>query len=257
MPPRGLAGRAILALCAALGPGLTGGAHAAPLTIFAAASLQGSLDEAVRAYERATSQPVRVAYGASSALARQIEAGAPAHLFISADTAWMAYVRDKGKLRGEPVMLLGNDLVLVAPAGHVPALRIVPGFALARALGDGRLAIADPAFVPAGKYARASLEALGAWQEVARKLAPAQDVRAALALVARGEAPLGIVYATDAAAQKAVAVVDTFPASTHPPIVYPLGVVRDAPPAAESLATFLASAPARDIWRRYGFRVPP
>jgi molybdate transport system substrate-binding protein len=124
------------------------------------------------------------------------------------------------------------------------------------ALGDGRLALADPAFVPAGRYARASLEALGVWRDVSQRLAPAQDVRAALALVARGEAPLGIVYATDAAAEPRVVVVDTFPASTHPPIVYPLGVLREAPPAADRFAAFLASAPARAIWRRHGFREP-
>ena len=152
--------------------------------------------------------------------------------------------------------LLTNALVLIAPAGKVPKLRIEPGFALAAALGDGRLAIADTRSVPAGKYARAALESLGVWRQVRERLAPAENVRAALAFVARGEAPLGIVYRTDAQAEPRVAIVDTFPPSSHPPIVYPLAIVRGAPEAAGELAHFLASPQARAIWRRHGFGIP-
>jgi molybdate transport system substrate-binding protein len=244
---------AAFALTLALG----GPARAGPLTVFAAASLKGSLDEAVHTFEAATGNTVRVAYGASSTLARQIDAGAPAQVFISADKDWMDYVESRGLLAHHPVVLLTNSLVLVAPAGSVPKLPIGPGFAIAAALHGGRLAVADPRAVPAGKYARAALESLGVWHEVEGRLASAENVRAALALVARGEAPLGIVYRTDAMAEAGVAVVDTFPASSHPSIVYPMGVLRGAPKAAGDLAAFLASPAARSIWMRYGFGSPP
>jgi molybdate transport system substrate-binding protein len=236
-----------LALCTA--------ARAETLTVFAAASLKESLDEAAHAYEKASGNQLRISYAASSALAKQIEAGAPAQLFICADEEWMDYVETRKLLKGARVNLLTNALVLVAPAGKVPKLKIEPGFALAAALGDGRLAVADPQSVPAGKYARAALESLGVWTQVQGKLAPAENVRATLALVARAEAPLGIVYRTDAQAEPRVAVVDTFPASSHPRIVYPMAVLRDAPAAAGDLAAFLA-APARDTWRRHGFGFP-
>ncbi len=246
--------RFLAALAAALA--FCAPARAGALTVFAAASLRGSLDDVVQAFESAGGTQVRVSYGASSALARQIEAGAPAQLFICADLDWMDRVAAHGLLRGPGVALLTNSLVLIAPAASVPTLRIAPGFALAAALGGGRLAIADPRAVPAGKYARAALESLGAWTPVEARLAPAANVRAALALVARGEAPLGIVYRTDALAEPRVAVVDTFPASSHPPIVYPLGVLRGAPPAADELAAYLAGPAARTIWERHGFGAP-
>lgn len=231
-------------------------ARAATLTVFAAASLRESLDEAACAFEKASGHVVRISYAASSALAKQIEAGAPAQLFISADGEWMDYVESRKLLKGPRVNLLANALVLVAPAAAVPKLRIAPGFALAAALGDGRLAMADPQSVPAGKYGRAALESLGAWVQVQAKLAPTENVRAALALVARAEAPLGIVYRTDARAEPRVAVVDTFPESSHPAIVYPMGVLRDAPAAADDLAAFLAAPGTRAIWRRHGFELP-
>jgi molybdate transport system substrate-binding protein len=250
---RRLAGRVFLVAALLCGP-LAAGAET--LTVFAAASLRESLDEVARAFERAHGHRVRVAYGASSALARQIEAGAPAHLFVSADGEWMDHLQSRGLVEGAPTALLSNEMVLVAPAGAAPALRIAPGFPLGAALGTGRLALADPRSVPAGKYARSALQSLGVWRDVETRLAPAENVRVALALVARREAPLGIVYRTDAAAEPGVAIVDRFPAGSHPPIVYPMAVLRGAPPAAAELARFLASGPARAIWRRHGFGLP-
>ncbi|HEY4999927.1 MAG TPA: molybdate ABC transporter substrate-binding protein [Usitatibacter sp.] len=239
----------------ALAWALAAPARAETLTVFAAASLKESLDEAARAYEGASGKRVRISYGASSTLARQIEAAAPAQVFISADEEWMDYVESRGLLKGARVNLLTNALVLIAPAAKAPGISIGPGFALAAALGNGRLAIADPKAVPAGKYARAALESLGVWAQVRDRIAPAENVRAALALVARAETPLGIVYRTDAQAEPRVAIVDTFPASSHPPIVYALAVLRGAPPAAEGFAAYL-SREALDIWRRHGFGIP-
>ena len=229
---------------------------AAAVTVFAAASLKESLDSVAQAWQASGGEPVRVAYGASSALARQIAAGAPAEVFISADLDWMRYVESRGLVRGQPVKLLANDLVLIAPAGSAVKLRIEPGFDLARALAGGRLAIADPRAVPAGKYGRAALESLGAWNAVADHLAPAGDVRTALAMVARGEAPLGIVYSTDARAEPRVRVVGAFPAGSHPPIVYPLAELRTATAAGQRFAQFAASPAARAIWSRFGFGTP-
>ena len=246
--------RALAVLILALLPGVP--ARAETLTVFAAASLKESLDEAARAFEKASGHVVRISYAASSALARQIEAGAPAQIFISADEEWMDHVESRKLLKRARVNLLGNAIVLIAPAGKAPKLRIEPGFALAAALGDGRLAMADPQSVPAGKYGRAALESLGVWTQVRGRLAPAENVRATLALVARAETPLGIVYRTDARAEPRVTVVDTFPASSHPAIVYPLGVLRDAPAAADDLAAFLAAPATRAIWQRHGFGFP-
>lgn len=255
--PRGHAcGRAALAAFLLLAAHCAFAARAESLLVFAASSLRGPLDEAARAYESAGGTRVRIAYAASPALARQLDAGAPAQLFISADPQWMRHVESRGLLAGESIALLTNALVLVAPQARAPALRIAPGFALAAALGDGRLALADPKAVPAGRHARSALEALGVWKEVEARLAPAHNVRAALALVARGEAPLGIVYRTDALAEPAVRIVDTFPATSHGPIVYALGVMRGAPPAAAELAAFLSAPAARAIWARHGFGPP-
>jgi molybdate transport system substrate-binding protein len=226
------------------------------VTVFAAASLKESLDASARSFEAASGHRVVVSYAASSALARQIEAGAPAAMFISADTDWIDYVESKGLAEpGSRRNLLANDLVLIAPASSASSLRIAPGFGLAQALGGGRLALANPDAVPAGKYAKAALATLGVWSEVEPKVARAENVRAALALVARAEAPYGIVYRTDALAEKGVSIVDTFPASTHPPIVYPLVLLKaGATPAARALAAHLASNAARATWTRFGFR---
>lgn len=251
------ASRSLAALAAAvlLAPAFASRAAEAPI-VFAAASLKESLDAVASAHEAKGGRKVRVAYGASSALARQVEAGAPAQLFISADTEWVDYLEARGLTLGPRENLLANDLVLIAPVASTVVLQIMPGFALAPALGDGRLAVADPASVPAGKYARSALEALGAWPQVAAKLAPAENVRAALALVARGETPLGIVYRTDALAERRVRIVDIFPARTHPRIVYPLVALRGAGDEARAFAAFAASHEARAIWTRHGFRSP-
>ncbi len=223
--------------------------------VLAAASLQESLTEAAAAWAaKGHPEPV-LSFAASSALARQILAGAPADLFLSADEDWMDAIAKAGLLRaGTRTTLLGNRLVLIAPVASKVRLTPVRGFALARALGSGRLALADPAAVPAGKYAKAALTALGVWPGVAAKIAPAENVRAALALVERGAAPLGIVYATDARAAQAVRVVGVFPASSHPPIRYPVAVLtasrhRDA----AGFRAFLSSKQGRAIFARHGF----
>jgi len=227
------------------------------LTVFAAASLKDALDAAVKSFEAQTRRKVAVSYAASGSLARQIEAGAPASIFISADLDWADYVESRGlAMPGTRTNLLGNDLVLVAPAASPVAVRIAPGFELARALGNGRLAVANPQSVPAGKYAKESLVALGAWGSVEHRLAPAENVRAALALVARGEAPLGIVYRTDAVAENAVRIVDAFPAASHTAIVYPMIVLKGSAPAARELAAYLASPRSRTILQKYGFKAP-
>ncbi|MET0179092.1 MAG: molybdate ABC transporter substrate-binding protein [Novosphingobium sp.] len=230
-------------------------AQSKPPLVFAAASLQESLTAAAIAWEkRGHPRPV-LSFAASSALARQIEAGAPADLFLSADEEWMDHVERLRLVKtGTRVGLLGNRLVLIAPAASRLRLAVRPGFPLARALGDGRLALADPAAVPAGRYARAALTSLGVWDSVAGKLAPAENVRAALAFVERGEAPLGIVYETDARASVKVRVVGRFPAATHPPIVYPVALLRRSRnPEAEAFRRFLVAPAGRSVFRRFGF----
>ena len=228
------------------------------LLVFAAASLSEALEEVDRAFTQRTTIPVRASYAASSALARQIEAGAPADLFLCADAPWVDYLDARGFLkRGTRHDLLGNELVLIAPAERAPALRIGPGFELASALGDGRLALADPDVVPAGKYAQAALVKLGVWEQVRTRLARAENTRAALAYVARGAAPLGIVYRTDAQVEKRVRVVDMFAPDSHPPIVYPVALTVSARPQAAQLLEFVMSDGARQIFARYGFSSPP
>jgi molybdate transport system substrate-binding protein len=229
---------------------------ASSVLVFAASSLQTALDELTPQMERASGASVRVSYAASSALARQIESGAPADLFISADERWMNYVADRRLIKADTrVNLLGNTLVLIAPARQPVTLKISPGFALAARLGSGRLAVGDPASVPAGEYAQAALTSLGVWSSVVAKLAPAENVRAALLLVSRGEAPLGIVYRTDALADPGVMIVDTFPEATHPPIVYPAALTAGASAEATGVLAFLRSAPARTVFARQGFTV--
>lgn len=230
------------------------------LLVFAAASLKNALDAINRLHVEQAGQRAQAAYAASSALARQIEAGAPADVFISADLDWMDHLDGRKLIReGSRTSLLGNALLLVAPARSTVQLRIAPGFALAAALGtDGRLAMADPAAVPAGKYGKAALEALGAWSGVAARIAPAESVRAALLLVSRGEAPLGIVYRTDAAVDPGVRVVDRFPPDSHAPIVYPVGIVaRSTHAGAAAYVAFLRSPAARAVFEAQGFTVLP
>ncbi|NIJ38023.1 molybdate transport system substrate-binding protein [Sphingopyxis panaciterrae] len=226
--------------------------------VLAAASLQESLTEAADAWAaRGHPKPV-LSFAASSALARQVIAGAPADLFLSADEEWMDAVAKAGLLRaGTRTTLLGNRLVLIAPAASKLRLTPARGFPIGRALGAGRLALADPAAVPAGKYAKAALTHLGVWQAVASKVAPAENVRAAMALVERGAAPLGIVYATDAKASRAVRIVGTFPAASHPPIRYPVAVLKASRHRdAAGFRAFLLSKPGRAIFARHGFSAP-
>ncbi len=234
-------------------------AHAAraDLTVLAAASLRGPLDAVAADCARPGGPAARVSFAASSALARQVEAGAPADVFVSADLAWMDWLDARGLIApGTRANLLANELVLIAPEASAVQLRIAPGFALARALGDGRLALARPDAVPAGRYAKAALENLGVWGSVAGRVAGADNVRAALALVSRGEAPLGIVYRTDAMADPRVRVVDAFPAATHPPIVYPAAAVKGGQVgAARAFLACLRSPAALAAWRKAGFRV--
>jgi molybdate transport system substrate-binding protein len=224
--------------------------------VFAAASLQTALDGLQPVAAKSIGVEMKVSYAASSALARQIESGAPADVFISADLEWMDYLAERRLVRPESRSnLLGNRLVLIAPASAQISLKIAPGFPLATELGRERLAVADPSAVPAGKYAKAALTALGVWDGVASRLAPAENVRAALLLVARGEAPLGVVYHTDAIAEPRVRIVDTFPEFTHPPITYPIALTPGASPAAVRLVEFLRSAAARAMFESQGFTV--
>lgn len=230
-------------------------ALAADVTVFAAASLKEAMDAQAHAFETATGDKVVVSYGASSALARQIEAGAPADVYISADVDWMDYlVQRKLIVPGTRVKLLRNSLVLIAPSSSRSTMRIAPGFALGAALGDDRLAMANPDSVPAGKYGKRALERLDVWNGIEAHVARAENVRAALALVSRGEAPFGIVYRTDALADPGVRIVDTFPDDTHPPIVYPAAVVANGrSQAAQALLDYLRSPRARSIWEKFGF----
>jgi molybdate transport system substrate-binding protein len=230
-------------------------AQANPPLVLAAASLQESLNAAANAWAaRKHPRPV-LSFAASSTLSRQIGAGAPADIFISADEEWMDTLQRDGRiLPGTRASFLGNQIVLIGPAGTGDGIAIRRGFPLAQALGQGRLAMADPDSVPAGKYAKAALAALGVWPSVADKVARAENVRGALALVERGQAPLGIVYATDARASKAVRIVGTFPANSHPPITYPIALLKTATsPDAAAFRQFLLSAQGKAIFRRYGF----
>jgi molybdate transport system substrate-binding protein len=235
--------------------GLAPSASAADVTVFAAASLKEAMDDQAKQFEAGTGNRVIISYGASNALAKQIEAGAPADLFISADLDWMDYLDQRHLLApGTRASLLRNTLVLVAPASSKSALKIGPNLGLSTALGKEKLAMANPDSVPAGKYGKAALEKLGVWPSVEKQVARAETVRAALALVSRGEAPFGIVYSTDALADKGVRVVDTFPPDSHPPIVYPAAAVATSKSAvARPLLDYLRSPAARPAWEKYGF----
>jgi len=230
-------------------------AAAADVTVFAAASLKEALDEQAKTFEASTGSKVVVSYGGSNALAKQIEAGAPADLFISADLDWMDYVDQRHLLAPNARFnLLRNTLVLIAPSSSSSTLKIAPNFGLAAALGTEKLAMANPDSVPAGKYGKSALEALGVWASVEKQVARAETVRVALVLVSRGEAPFGIVYKTDAFADKGVRVVDTFPPNSHPPIIYPAALVASSKStAAKPLLDYLRSAPAGSVWEKYGF----
>lgn len=234
-------------------------AQSTDVLFFAAASLKNALDAIDDQYQKDTGKHVVVSLAASSQLAKQIESGAPADIFISADLDWMDYLAQKNLIKTDARKnLLGNELVLIAPKDSTAIVNIAPGFDLAKALGGGKLAMADTSAVPAGKYGKAALEKLGVWDHVAGQIAQAENVRAALALVTRGEAPLGIVYQTDAAVEPGVKIVATFPADTHPPIIYPIALLAASknPDAAAYLA-YLEGAKGRLLFEKQGFVVLP
>ena len=225
------------------------------LTVFAAASMKNALDEIDAAFAAKTGIKVTASYAASSTLAKQIEQGAPADIFVSADTDWMDYAVGK-KTINEPTRmnLLGNSIVLIAPKdSKIDNVTIARGFDLAKLAGDGRIATGDVKSVPVGKYAKAALEKLGAWQAAESKFAMAESVRAALTLVARGEAALGIVYSTDAKVEPGVKIIGTFPPASHPPIIYPVAATATARPEAKQYLDYLRSSAAKSVLEKYGF----
>jgi molybdate transport system substrate-binding protein len=233
-------------------------AHAADrVTVFAAASLKTALDAVSAQWSAETGNKAVISYAASSALAKQIEQGAPADVFFSADLDWMDYLGQNKLIDTASVTrLLGNDIVLIAPKDSSAMAEIKPGFDLAGLLGDGRLAMGDVKSVPAGKYGKAALESLGVWASVADRLAQAENVRAALKLVATGEAPLGIVYLTDARADASVKVVGTFPADSHPPIIYPVArTSASTNGTAAAYVDYLKSPAAKAIFEAQGFKL--
>ena len=227
------------------------------VVVFAAASLKNALDAVSAQWQAETGRKAVISYAASSALAKQIEQGAPAQMFISADHDWMDYLASKNLIKPETRSnLLGNRIVLVAPKDNALSVDIKPGLDFAAVLRDGRLAIANVESVPAGKYGKAALEKRGAWAKVSGRVAQAENVRAALLLVSRGEAPAGIVYQTDAAADPNVTIIGTFPENTHPPIIYPIALTSEAThPDAVAFLDFIKSAKARPLFEAQGFFV--
>ena len=226
------------------------------ITVFAAASMKNAVDDINAAFTKATNTKVVASYAASSALMKQIEAGAPADVFASADLDWMDYGSQKKVIRDDTRLnLLGNRLVLIAPKdSKIGTVTIVKGFDLAGLAGDGRIVTGDVRAVPVGKYARAALEKLGAWAAAERKLAMVENVRAALTLVARGEAVLGIVYETDARVEPGVKIISRFPENAHPPSVYPVALTRNAKPEAARYLDLLRSATGLVVFERHGFK---
>ncbi len=227
------------------------------ITVFAAASMKNALDDVDAAFTKQSGVKLVASYDASSALMKQIEAGAPADVFISADLKWMDYGAQKRLIKDDTrVNLLGNALVLIAAKdAKIGTVTIAPGFDLAKLAGDGRIATGDVKAVPVGIYAQAALQKLGVWAAVEPKLAMTANVRAALILVARGEAPLGIVYSTDAKVEPGVKIVGVFPEDSHPPIVYPVAATTGARPDALPYLAFLRSPAAKAIFESYGFTV--
>jgi molybdate transport system substrate-binding protein len=252
--------RLILAVVAAAvvitGAPAVGVAQDKTITVFAAASMKNALDDVNNSFSRQSDIKVVASYAASSALMKQIEQGAPADVFLSADVDWMDYGAKHNLIKNDTRLnLLGNRLVLIAPKdSKIDHVDIVPGFDLAELVGSGRIATGDVRAVPVGLYAKAALEKLGVWPSVESKMAMAENVRAALVLVARGEAPLGIVYETDAKIDPGVKIVGVFPEDSHPPIVYPVALTKDAKPDAAQYLAFLRTPEAKAIFERYGFR---
>lgn len=237
--------------------GFAAEAPAEPVNVFAAASLKNALDAVSEAWKAEAGKETKNTYAASSALAKQIEQAAPADIFVSADLDWMNYLDEKTLIKaGTRKVLLGNALVLVAAKDSSLKLDLRQGADLAGALAGGKLAVGDVKGVPAGKYAKAALEKLGLWASVEASLAQSENVRAALALVARGEARLGIVYATDAKAEPKVEVAGVFPEDSHAPIVYPAAVISSSKnPDAEAFVTYLSSPKAQEIFTAQGFTI--
>lgn len=252
-----LTGLAAALLLASSGGQSPARAQGGDLVVFAAASLKNALDAVNAQWQKETGKKAIISYAASSALAKQIEQGAPAQMFISADLDWMDYVAHKTLIKPDTRSnLLGNRIVLIAPKDKAQPVEIKAGFDLAKILGDGRLAMANVDAVPAGKYGKAALEKLGAWANVSSKVAQAENVRAALLLVSRGEAPAGIVYQTDAAADANVKVIGVFPEDTHPRIIYPIALTANADhPDAKDFLAYIKSAKAKPVFEAQGFTV--
>ena len=234
--------------------------HAQPAAspvVFAAASLKTALDAIAADWRKDTGKTVTISYASSSALARQVEQGAPADIFFAADLDWMDWLQQRNLVRANTrETLVGNTLVLIAPADAVVSLKIAPGADLGGMLGDSRLSVTEVKSTPAGKYTKAALDKLGMWAGVENKLAQSDTVRAALAFVARGEARLGIVYATDARAEPKVKIVDVFPASSHAPIVYPIALTAwSTKPEAAAFLAYLKSPPASQRFVEQGFSI--
>ncbi len=250
----GLAAFAVIGL--SLLPSLTHADDKGPV-VFAAASLKNALDAVDAQWMKESGKEAVPSYAASSALAKQIEQGAPADIFISADEDWMNYLAERKLIEPDTRFdLLGNTLVLIAPKDSEIETKIAEGFPLATLLGDGHLAMGNTDSVPAGKYGKAALTKLGVWDSVKDKVAQADNVRAALQLVSRGEAPLGIVYATDAKSDPNVKVIDTFPEGTHPPIIYPAAIIASSTNTnAPSLIAYLKSAAAQSAFKDQGFKI--
>jgi len=240
---------------------LSGGGTAAAaddsrtVLVFGAASLTNVLDDLSKAFTDKSKVDVKTSYAASSVLAKQIEAGAPADVFFSADLEWMDYLDQRRLLKaGSRHEVVGNKLVLIAPVDSTVTVKIRKGVDFGLALGaQGKIATGDPDSVPVGKYAKAAFTNLGVWDKVSGQIVGAENVRAALAFVARGEAPLGVVYKTDAMAEKKVRIVDEFPADSHPPIRYPIAVTTHGTADAQKFVEFVRSKQAREIFRKYGF----
>lgn len=255
--------RYVMGLAAAFLFGLApaiGVAQAQPkdLVIFAAASLKNALDETAAAWVKETGKPApKISYAASNVLAKQLEQGAPADLFLSADLDWMDYAAGKGLIKPDTrITLLANRIALIAPSDSTAQLALAPGVDLSVVLGQGKLAMGNVDSVPAGKYGKAALEKLGGWEKIKDKVAQADNVRAALLLVSRGEAPLGIVYTTDAAADPKVKVIATFPEDSHPPILYPVAMTKDSTnPDALAFLTYLRGAGPKAAFEKQGFTV--
>jgi molybdate transport system substrate-binding protein len=231
-------------------------AQSRPVLVFAAASLKTALDAIAAQWHGETGKRATISYAASSTLAKQIDNGAPADFFISADEEWMDYLQERALIDPKTrIDLIGNRLVLIAPKDSGAQVTIAPGFPLAALIGDGHLAMADPSAVPAGKYGKAALQKLGIWSTVEARVAAAENVRAALLLVARGEAPFGIVYETDAAAEPGVRIVGRFPPDSHPPIVYPMALTPAAGADAAAFAAYLRGPAGRALFEGQGFTV--